>query len=374
MSRRHTADVAVYAPLAGTFYASRGRPSGGAELQSLYLVKALAEAGLNVRHVVAGVDRPTVRDGIGVVPLPAGYASRGVRRRLAVLRALREADASVYIQRNAGFETGVVGTFARATARRFVYSSSSLADFDLTKRTAQQAGASLDEWPTRLQYRVGLRAAHRVVVQTEEQEALARRLRLDPVAIRSFCEPASFSDRRREALLWVGRLIGFKDPLAYVELARAVPEAVFWMVATDSGPQWTALADRVRAAAAEVPNLELVPPRGREELFDLYERAVAVVTTSHFEGFPNALLEAWARGTPALSLRIDPDGVIERRGLGFVAHGSAERLAAAARQWWRNPAAAAGPQSAAREYVVEMHAPAVVGAQWVELVRGQLGG
>jgi glycosyltransferase involved in cell wall biosynthesis len=138
------------------------------------------------------------------------------------------------------------------------------------------------------------------------------------------------------------------------------------MVATDRGPRWRTLADRVRVEAQRVPNLELLPARPRNELLGLYERAVAVVTTSYFEGFPNALLEAWARGAPALSLRIDPDGVIARHRLGRVAHGSPADLAAYAREAWE--ARAAVDPEHTRTYVAAVHDPAAVGAQWVDLV------
>jgi hypothetical protein len=373
VNERAAADVAVYAPYAGAFYASPPRPSGGAELQTRYLVHALAQAGLRVRHIVADVDGPLEADGVGVVPLSRDYARGGTARRVAVLRALEAADAHLYVQRSAGFETGFVGAFARMRRRRFVFASSSAADFDLRRRTMVRAGASLDHWPTRMQYRIGLKAANKIVVQTREQATLAHELGIQPTVIPNFCEPAPRPDcGPGEAFLWVGGLLAFKDPLAYVDLAAAVPAARFWMVATDRGPQWRGLADEVRRRAARLANLELLPPRGRDALLELYTRAVAIVTTSHFEGFPNTLLEAWARGTPALSLRLDPDGVIERHGLGAVAGGSIGRLAATAAEWWRDPRRAAAAGIAASAYIRATHALEVVGPQWVRLVTQQL--
>jgi glycosyltransferase involved in cell wall biosynthesis len=293
--------------------------------------------------------------------------ARVLKRRRGIFAALRDADARVYVARNAGYEVGMVGLWARANGRRFVYSSSSAADFDFSPLTAARAGTQLDQWFTRVQYRAGLRVANAVVVQTDEQLALARRVGIRPTLIRSFCPLPPVPHREREAFLWVGALIEFKDPLAYVRLAAAVPEARFWMIATDRGPRWRALADRVRAEAQSVPNLELLAPRPREELLELYERAVAVVTTSYFEGFPNALLEAWARGTPALSLRIDPDGVIAANRLGRVAGASVERLAADAREAWRGRATVDSEQT--RTYIARVHDPAAIGGQWAELVR-----
>ncbi len=365
--RARRADVAVYAPFAGALYEPEGAPVGGAELQSGYIARALAEHGLRVCHVVAGALLDQSRDGVEVQVLPPEYARRGLARRKAVVQALRRADACLYIQRSAGFETFVAGLFARALRRRFVFSSSSVADFVRDPLVAQRAGASLDEWPSRLQYLVGLRFAHVVVVQTEEQRVLARAERgVDATVIRSFCPPAPVRPGPREAFLWIGGLMGSKDPHSYVELARRVPEAEFWMVAGDRGPAWAAVAREVRDSAAGLPNLRLLPPAGREETLALYGRAVAVVNTSWFEGFPNVFLEGWARGTPALSLRVDPDDVIDRLKLGASCHGSLNELVAAARELWESRAAI--DPAPFRDYVERVHDPAVVGAEWAALV------
>jgi hypothetical protein len=366
--RRRRVDVAIYAPLAGAFYESNPRPTGGAELQSVYIARALAERGFRVRHIVAGSSIVSSRGGVETQLLPDGYTRRGLARRRAVVRALREADARLYVQRSAGSDTAVVGLFARATRRRFVFSSSSVADFARDPVVAARAGASLDEWPTRAQYLLGLRLANTVVVQTEDQRLLARAERgVESRVIRSFCSPTPATAEFREAFLWVGGLVGSKDPLTYVELARQVPEATFWMVASDRGGKRTELGREVHARVASAPNLRLLPPAGRDEILALYPRAIAVVGTSWFEGFPNTFLEGWARGTPALSLRIDPDCMIEQHELGTVCGGSFDALVLAAKRLWHERDG--GDPERLRKYVERVHGPAVVGEQWAALVR-----
>jgi glycosyltransferase involved in cell wall biosynthesis len=362
------ADVAVYTPLAGPLYGSgSSHATGGAETQSVYLARALADCGFRVSHIVFDAEAAGEHDGVRVLPIPADYSHGGIVRRRAMLRALRTADARVYIQRSAGFETGVIAGYARATGRRFVFSSSSEADFAKDPLVAERAGASLDEWPTRLQYLVGLRLAHAVVVQTEAQRSLARRERgVDARVIRSFCEPAALVPVEREAFLWIGGLTGVKNPLAFVELAERVPDASFRMVTSARGEAWARLADEVRLRAEAAPNLELLPALPRDELLPLYARSVAIVNTSWFEGFPNTFLEGWARGTPALSLCVDPDGVIESHGLGTVCNGSARCLEEAARRLWhtRNDI----QPERMRAYVERIHHPKVIAPQWASLV------
>jgi glycosyltransferase involved in cell wall biosynthesis len=54
-----------------------------------------------------------------------------------------------------------------------------------------------------------------------------------------------------------------------------------------------------------------------EKMKDYYKSASILCCTSDYEGFPNTFLEAWAQGLPIIST-IDPDGLIERKGIGTV--------------------------------------------------------
>jgi glycosyltransferase involved in cell wall biosynthesis len=331
------------------------------------VARSLADAGLKVCHIVFDDEGlPGSSDGIQLVTQSRRDPYRQfILAGLAGARALARADARVYIQRSAAFETGVTALFARTRGRRFVFSSSSDGDFTLDSTGTKGPASS--------SFRFGVRYADEVVVQTRGQQDLAagRRAR-PPVLIRSFCVPGEEPPQRREAFLWIGGVIDYKGPLAYLDLAERVPEAQFWMVGTDRGPQHAELAQEVRSRAAALPNVTLLAGRPRSEVMELYPRAVAVVNTSWWEGFPNTFLEGWARGAPALSLNVDPDGVLSDRGLGITAGGSAERLADGARELWAHRAESRQGEARLRDYIAENHAPAVVGREWVDLVRALL--
>ena len=84
---------------------------------------------------------------------------------------------------------------------------------------------------------------------------------------------ASLSADAGEAFLWSGRIVEYKQPLKYVELARAIPEARFWMLAV-LDPASVELAVKLRSAAAQTPNLELLEPRPHGEAMELVRRSV----------------------------------------------------------------------------------------------------
>jgi glycosyltransferase involved in cell wall biosynthesis len=273
--------------------------------------------------------------------------------------ALHRSGSGTIVHRSAGPEVAVAAAYARTAGRRFVYSSSSTLDWThgVIERRADQ----------RL-FELGARMAHAVAVQSAEQVGLARALVGSHVRIAeipSLAEPAEPADRR-DYFLWAGSSTNLKDPIAYAGLARAVPEARFVMCVDgrDGSPGAVPMADLRTAAPA---NLELRDAVPRAELGELMRGAVAVVNTSPAEGMPNVFLEAWARGVPVLSLTVDPDGIVRRHGLGTVAGGSIQRLAAAARELWSGDDAA-GFAVRTRAYVAGRHSAAAVVPLWLELL------
>ena len=245
-----------------------------------------------------------------------------------------------------------------------MFASASVSDFEYHKVEQRRS--------YRLMYNVAVRLAGAVVVQTDEQVTLCERtFRRKAMLIRSVAAPAPPQDHAPLAFLWVGRLVWYKRPLEYVALARALPEATFWMVGVPSSgthDDESGLAETVASQAQGVANLELLDPRPHSEIGELMARAVASVNTAEFEGMPNVLLEAWRRGVPALVLHHDPSGVIERYGLGDFAKGSRERLIELARRQWHERTDRTHVSERCRKYIRTYHEPERVAEQWLRLL------
>lgn len=357
-------DLAIYCPLSGPLYAGDDAGwTGGAELQLYLLARGLARHGLRVAHVVSHRARlPPVVDGVRLIDLPP--REKGERRAsttMRVLHSLARADAAAYLQRTVSHETGLVGAYARLRRRPFIFSVAS--QFSLPPRVECSA-------LTRRAYRLGLACASEIVTQTEQQSVdVARFLGRRSTLIPSICQPAQETPTERDCFLWVGGMIDFKGPLEYLDLAERLPEVRFLMVAGERGPDWAKLAKEVRRRARALTNVELLPECPRAKLLPLYERSVAVVNTSRFEGFPNVFLEAWTHGAWVLSLHVDPDEVLARHGLGRCTGGSLDDLAVQARALWARRGADLPERAAARAYVAERHDEGRVVSQWAQLVR-----
>jgi glycosyltransferase involved in cell wall biosynthesis len=297
---------------------------GGAEVQQVALARGLLARGYRVSFVVREPEGQAARqaDGIRRVCLrdPAGGLPglRFVRRWRCLHRALREAGADVYYQRGAGCETGQVAFFCRRQGRGFVFALGSDSD----------ARADLPDLRTRRErffYRWGLRRAGQVVAQTARQQARLRdELRVDSHLVRSmppldWTEDLPTPRARPESpprLLWIGRLSREKRADWVLEMARQRPQWRFDLVGEANVD--TPSARRVREQAARLSNVTLHGVVPRAGMPDLYRAADLVLCTSAWEGFPNTFLEAWWHSVP-VSGTVDPDGVVEREGLGVVA-------------------------------------------------------
>ena len=363
-------DIAIYAPMAASFFGGRGPRAdspavprgGGAELQMTLLATGLAELGRRVALIVYPGCTKAPPSGMDLVERGfwAGYGPRGkLGETREMWRAMKEADADVYVFRGTGAHLAVAAAFCLLHRRKFVFSAALDLDFDFDRPDRGRFQRAVGK--------PGLRRADLVVTQRRQQEELARRAGLDPVVtIPSFAEPAEPSGREPEVFLWIGRLVPYKRPLPFVQLAEAVPEARFRMICTETIDTPPALAEEVREAGERLDNLEVPGQLPRAQVLEDMDRAVAVVSTSAAEGMPNVFLEAWARGVPVVSLEYDPDDQIQTRGLGVIADGSQERLTDAVRSLWSDGSRRAELGRAGREYVREVHSPDAVTARWDE--------
>ena len=346
-------------------------PFGGAERQVLLLARELARREFAVAIVT--LDEPgglrSHVDGVDIVAQPSGGTRRPVIRTLLfwarMARVLTANPSNVIVQRCANIHAAPIALLARVLRRRFVFASSGVHDFD------RSLWKSSHWWL----FQLGVRLADQVVVQTVEQVQLCReRFDRQPVLIPSIAEPAQTRRMHPEAFLWIGRVSSHKQPRAYVELARRVPEARFRMIPVPAADHEEGVdVAELERLATHVPNLELCPPQQRHELGELYDSAIAVVSTSVSEGMPNVFLEGWSRGVPALAMAHDPDGVIARERLGGFAAGSPSRLAELARALWTTRHDHPDLARRCRLYVAREHALEDAASRWIkvlELSRG----
>jgi len=230
--------------------------------------------------------------------------------------ALARADADLYYISCAGMQVGLLALFCQRFRKRFVFRSASDADCDSSRLLVRFAR---DRWL----YAYGLRRANALLVQSASQaETLARSYGLAGRVAGMLVENPLPVAVRDIDVLWVSNIWHVKRPDRILEVAGRLPELKIHMV---GGPvlREEALFREVGHAVAARTNVSFHGRLSYGDTNDLYGRAKVLVNTSDVEGFPNAYLQAWIRGVPVVTL-IDPDGIIEREGLGVAVRSSAE--------------------------------------------------
>lgn len=339
---------------------------GGAETQAWMVAKAIASRGWEVHYLCESLAprAPVAEDGVTVRRMPLHRRDLAVLWTAQLYQHLAAVDAEVYYQRIALPHTGLVARFCLAHDRAFVWASSHTEDCTGDKFTAHAMHsptwrgrlglpiAFLNDWLVRY----GQRRAHALVTQTRDQaESLKRHLGLSSVTIpNGHPEPESVLLKQNPPLVvWVANLNRWKRPRLFVALARACQDipAQFVMVGKCADGR---LEAELAQLTQEMPQFAYQGEVDPDAVNDLIARATLLVNTSLAEGFPNTFIQSWLRGTPVLSLTVNPDSVITREGIG-VCSGTFDQLVHDLRKLLQQPEICLHMGERGRRYALREH-------------------
>ena len=345
---------------------------GGESVQQTLLARALARRGHEVSMVVADHGQ---RDGAQWDSIRA-FKAYALDAGLPVLRfihprwtglwsALARADADLYYTSCAGMHVGLLALFCSRARRRFVFRTASDSDCDPSRLLVRFAR---DRWL----YEYGLRRADAILTQSAFQaRALERNYALHGRTAAMLVEAPPAAGLRDLDALWTSNIRQVKRPDRILELAGQLPDVMIHMVG-GSLPGEEALFRSVKEAAAARPNVTFHGRLSYQDASALYDRAKVFVNTSDVEGFPNSYLQAWIRGVPVVTL-IDPDGVIERGGLGVVVKSPA-RMAEAVAHLLGDPAAWSAASDRCRAFMAREYGEEKVLAAYLAALEQIAGG
>jgi glycosyltransferase involved in cell wall biosynthesis len=256
-------------------------------------------------------------DGFTVLRANRVAYDRSKTRALANLwrlfRAMQRARARHYVLRSTRYLSFFVMVYARLLGARYTFMVANL---------PHCLREELEDLPPifRRLYESSLNGAHRVTVQSDEQQVLLRQNFgiAAPVVPNGIVAPPWTGPRLRAAsdICWVASFKVQKRADKLLDIVRSLPDRRFLIVG-GPGPDKVysqSLIDQLRGQ----PNVEFRGFVTPDRVGEIYESSRLFLNTSDWEGFPNGFLYAWTRGIPAVSLCIDPDGAVTRLGLGLV--------------------------------------------------------
>jgi glycosyltransferase involved in cell wall biosynthesis len=335
---------------------------GGAEYQIEQLIDALARSDeYEVHYLTHFVDErarnrsyQVSRIGSGG-PIPRfGYLMEA----RSLYRKLRDIDPCIIYQRVACAYTGICAFYSRRHATPLLWHVAH--DTEVTRQSLDRARnivrLGLEQWAIEF----GAKHATRIVVQTRHQAHLLQKnyARAADAVVANFHPPAAETIDKSGPLtvVWIANLKPWKQPEVFVRLANSLSscsEVRFVIVgapAATSGRWQLALMQAIENA----PNLQYLGQKSHAEVNELLARSHIFVNTSVHEGFPNTFIQAWLRDVVVVSLQVDPDQLLEGRGVGIVAH-SESGLVTAVRGLIDNPDVRAAYLERGRVHAIEHH-------------------
>src|SRR5262249_8464716 len=142
---------------------------------------------------------PSHVDGVRIMSRPPSPANKRLVGRviegLRIWQVLWRCPSPTVVYRCAGPELGLIALYTRVVRRRLVFSTANVVDFEIEKLNDKRRDLLL--------YKLGVRLADAIVVQTEEQialcmEAFGRR----SVLVKSIAVPSDIKAEPAEAFLW----------------------------------------------------------------------------------------------------------------------------------------------------------------------------
>ena len=293
---------------------------GGEQVQQTLLAKAMARHGYIISMVVGDYGQKDGRKCDGVTTYKAYKFSEGfpvVRyiypRWTKLWSALKRADADVYYVSCASMQVGLVVMFAKLNRKKVIFRIASDADCD-------PANLLIKYWRDKKLYEYGLRRVTQILAQSQQQQknlfinyglnsSLATMMVDNSIQDYDFC-------KREIKVLWVSNLRHLKRPDLALELASNIPEHDVHMIGGPIGGLDTYYS-QIKEESDNIDNLYFHGRIAYHDINDYFQRAKVFINTSDTEGFPNSYLQSWIRGTPVIAF-FDPDGIIEREGLGVA--------------------------------------------------------
>jgi glycosyltransferase involved in cell wall biosynthesis len=262
-------------------------------------------------------------------------------------RTMRRVDADIYYCRSASTWVGFIAEFCRRHGKRSLYAAAS--DMDFAPDQGGQIRFARDRWL----YRRGLARVDRIVVQNESQRASCQATYGRDALVIPSCymarAPQAGAARSGDSVLWVATLRAGKRPELFLELAARLPHRRFVMVGGPD-PGDPAVYERIRRAAAALPNLEFTGFLPLAQVEGRFDGARVLVNTSHYEGMPNTFLQAWSRGVPTVAT-VDVAAPAHRR------FSDAQTGASEIEALMSDPQLWASASRACREYFEQNHGP-----------------
>ena len=227
MSRNsHSTEICFIAPKAyPLFNPDVQEPFGGAELDLYFLATELAkDKDFAVSFITADYGQQYIEfiEGVAVIK-SLNFKKNPLIGAVKVWRALRKADAAMYMIKTISAGMFLVALFCQLKRRIFLYRTSNTNSCDGTYLRQHPLSGRIYKWALR-------KAGHVFVQNKTDRENLLRTTGVSSTAISNGHRISELCQSQRDTILWIGRSVKIKRPMLFIELAEKIPKENFTMI------------------------------------------------------------------------------------------------------------------------------------------------
>lgn len=301
---------------------------GGAELQISYLARCARTAGFEVYYIYEDTGKPiTNYDHLVLCPLKRIKSFFGLHRRWfqycgKINKTLNEIVPDLIYTRYTSSWNGFAAQYAKKHKIKHIHALTSdrVPSFELNFKLLL---LPFDFFEPLLMCR-GLKLASEVIVQNlNQQRILFSRFGRKGVLIDQmtpYVDGATIIKKNTPVqVLWIGNLKQIKRPEIFIELAGRLADLDVDHRMIMIGRFSLKFESIMNFANKNLPNFEYMGELSQSQVNDLLTKSHILVNTSEFEGFPNTFVQAWMRKVPVISMNSNPNEIITKFNVGFIA-------------------------------------------------------
>jgi glycosyltransferase involved in cell wall biosynthesis len=297
---------------------------GGAEYQAYLLAQKLREQ-FETFYISVGEakDECIVDNGMKIYTLrsPCFLCFKNVFFLLKsrILGILKREQPNVIYQRVAFSGTGIAAKYCQVSKCKMVWHIAS--EGDLMPYPYKGGRGRFVKCIESKCRDYGIRNADFIIGQAAYQEDLLRRRfgRACDLIVGNF-HPVPSEQILKDGplnVVWVANMKPLKQPEVFIRLAGMLCHRHDVKFALIGKPASGRYQTKLEKAMEGLSNLAYRGEQSIDEVNRTLARAHVFVNTSLYEGFPNTFVQAWLRHVPVVSLNVDPDNLLETKGLGF---------------------------------------------------------
>jgi len=336
--------------------------TGGVEHQVYHLAKHL-QPSMDIHYLTIWDQDIESRDpGITISTIPTRKLLRRILGRhyaldyARVLNAIRRVEPHIIYTRAGTAHLGIASRYAMSSQCSLIWHISSARD--VRRFTTRSLRTIPFDYIDKRMGEYGIQHADYIFGQAKyEADLLLKNYgrTCDLIVGNWHPEPAQPCRKgRRVKVVWIANIKPLKRPEVFVDLAerlRDVKDVEFIMIGR---PGSTRCQRRLESRIRNLKGLTYLGARSMDEVNRILAESHILVNTSDYEGFPNTFVQAWFREVPVVSLHVDPDDILAKRGLGFHS-GSLDMLARDTKRLIENHDLRTRMGKTARAYALENH-------------------